>query len=184
MWQELKSIDLGSLAKYSDVGLKFFASDEHYEEASNLYLARQLVNKSDKLLFFLYEDGKKQMIYGLKYSDSYPNPYTKEKGMWKVVDLAYLGEWGEIDKNGVSQEALKFGLKSVRDKLDELGIKNWYVIFNMDTRRIDRLPPDLAPQARIFLQFLNDVQRECTEITETIPLTDGTHFVCHFRKEK
>jgi hypothetical protein len=177
MWKELFSTDLDELAQYAEVGLKFFASDEHYEEASNVYLARQLVNKAGKQRLFLFDDGEKQMIFGAKYSDSYPNPYTKEKGMWKVIDLAYLGDWKDID-------VVKFGCDAVRKWLDKNGIKQWYVIFNMDTKKLDTLPPDLVAQKRIFLQFLNDVQKECWEITETLPFADSTHFVAHFNREK
>lgn len=180
MWQQLKAGNLTELKEYANVVLKFFASDEYYEELSEVYLARQLTNKGNNLKYFLYDDGKKQMTFGLKYSGSYPNPYTKEKGMWKVCDLSYWGNWGDIDANGVSQEAVRFGVQSIKDKLNELGVICGYIIFNMDTQRVNTLSSDLAPQARIFLQFLNDIQKS-PEITDTKPFEDGTHFVCHFK---
>jgi len=183
MWRELLKEDLIGLKEYADIVLKFFASDEYYEELSEVYLARQLVNKGNNLHYLLYEDGTKQMIFGLKYSGSYPNPYTHTDGMWKVVDLAYLGDWGEVDGNGVSQEAVKFGTNAVREYMDRNGIPHWYCIFNMDIRKLDTLPPEGVAQKRVFLQFLKDVQKEAWEITETKLFEDGTHYVAHFNRD-
>lgn len=184
MWTELKADNLIGLKSYADIVKGFFASDEYYEEASELYLARQLTNKGSNLKYFLYDDGKKQMAYGLKYSDAYLNPYTKEKGMWKVADLSYWGDWGVTDIKGVSQEAVKFGCDAIRKKLDELGITQGYIILNMDTERVDELAPELVPQAEVFLNFLNEVQDEIWEMTEKIPFEDGTHYVIHFNRKK
>jgi len=183
MWQELKADDLTGLKKYTDLVKQFFASDEYYEELSENYLARQLINKAGNLKYFLYDDGAKQMCYGIKYSGGYVNPYTQASGMWRVMDLSYWGDWGEVDANGVSQEAVRFGCDSIINKLNELGIVNWYVVFNMDTQRIDELAPELAPQARIFLQFLKDVQDYTKDIiTERVSLEDG-HFIDYFKSE-
>jgi len=185
MWQELKEDDLSGLKIYADTVKNFFASDEHYEQASEEYLAGQLHNKGKRLKYFLYDDGKKQMCYSLKLSDVKPVEITQtdtDGGMWKVSDLSYWGDWGEIDANGLSQEAVKYGCDYIISYLKSLGINDWYVIFNMDTQRIDELTPNLIPQARIFLQFLNDIQKYCTDLgilKETKPLDDN-HFICYF----
>ena len=179
MWQELRADNLEGLAKYAEVVLNFFASDEYYAEASNLYLSRQLTNKGNNLKYFLYDDSKKQMVFGAKYGSGKINPFTNQEGMWKVIDLAYLGGWEEIDTEGVSQEALKFGLEAVRKWLADNNIKQWYVVFNMDTVKIATLPVNKVLQREIFLRFLFQVRRECWEIVKTEQL-DDTHFIAYF----
>jgi hypothetical protein len=181
MWIELKSADLVGLKKYADMVKAFFASDEYYEKASEVFLSEQLMAKGGNQYDFLYDDGIKRACYNIKFSGSYPNPYTGEKGMWKVCDLSYEGAWGEKDKNGVSREALRFCCDSVKEELLRRGITHWYVIFNMDTLKLETLTEELVKQKMIFLQFLNDVQAHTKDIiTDTKMLADGKHFVAHY----
>lgn len=183
MWRELAWDDKEGLAKYAEVGLKFFASDAHYEMKSEDYLSMQCKNKGENQHLFLYDDGKKQMIWGTKWSNSFPTPHSQEPGAWKIVDLAYLGEWGELDPDNVSHEALKFGVRSVREWLDVQKITYGYIIFNMDTQKLDVLVGEPLAQKVIFLKFLNLLQKYLWEITSTESFSDGTHFVCNFNRD-
>ena len=182
MWKQLTKDDLTGLKQYADVVKEFFASDEYYEELSEVYLSKQLTNKGDNLKYFLYDDGKKRMSFGVKYSGGKSNPYALESGMWRVVDLAYRGEWGDIDADGVSQEALLFGMEAVRKWLDDNSVRYFYVIFNMDTTRIDKLPLDKKDQAMIFLMFLNQVQNACWE-TLIIGSVNATHYLHDYDRD-
>src|SRR3990167_662504 len=184
MWRELDSKDLDGLAKYANVVLAFFASDEYYEQSSAEYLSQLMTRKAPNMRLFIYDDGKKQMVFGMKYSGSYPNPFTNEDGMWKVVDLAYIGEWGELDSDGVSLGAFKFGQAYIRDLFDKEGITNWYVILHTDITMLDRLVAEKVPQRLIFLKFLDYIDKMMWEKTEEKYFGDNTHMVCHFHRNK
>lgn len=159
---------------YYKCGASFHYADDYYLTMTSDYLRLQMTNKKDNIEYWLYEDGDKIMVFGLRYQDNRTNPYTEQKGMWQVLDLSYLGPWGELDVNNVSIEALKYLLKSVRQRLDEKEI----VQFNSRlTRKTDR------HTKYVPFYFFNLMKKMIWEITEQLEL-GREHYMWHMNRDK
>ena len=163
MWRKLAPNDIDGISTYMSVGSTFFFPDDYYRSLSVDDLIYMMNLKGDQIHFYLYEDkvNDKYMIFCFRYATAFLNPFDSTEGMWRILDLAYRGNWGDVDTDEVSQEALRFGAKSIREKLDELNIRYFWTLQNTDIAKYSTF------------KFFEGTQKIFWEITERINIQDG-----------
>jgi len=147
--------------------------DDYYLTMSTDYLKAKKETKGNNIEHWLYENADKKMALGFRYHTGKINPYTKKEGMWRINDLGYEGNWGNI-QNRYSVEAALFALNAIRTRMDEKGIRDVYAHVNHQSHKDNAISKD----------WLMEMFMHSWELTDKRPRPTGYHAVYHFSRNK